>query len=107
MKKASSLEKVVFLIRGRLILIRISLSNFPIYLMSIFHLPWGVKSRLDGGGGGGGGGGGVQYERKVHLVNWRIISLSKEKRGLGIRNVKPQKYPRILIIILLHIPGIN
>ena len=53
---------------GRLTLIRSTLSNMPTYLMSLFHLPKGVKLRLEkiqrdflwGGG---------NLERKLHLVN--------------------------------------
>ena len=53
---------------GRLTLIRSTLLNLPIYIMSLFHLPKGVKSRLEkiqrdflwGSG---------NLERKIHLVN--------------------------------------
>ena len=33
---------------------------------------------------GGGGGGGGSLANKIHLVNWRIVCLGKEKGGLGI-----------------------
>ena len=53
---------------GRLTLIRSTLSNLPIYLLSLFRLPKGVKSKLEkiqrdflwGGG---------SETRKIHLVN--------------------------------------
>ena len=68
---------------GRLTLIRSILSNLPIYIMSLFHLPKGVKSRLEkiqrdflwGGG---------NLERKIHVVSWDVVCLRKEKGGLGI-----------------------
>ena len=58
----------------------------PTYLMSLFRLPKGVKHRLDkiqrdflcGGG---------FLERKLHLINWDSVCQSKEKGGLGIRNL--------------------
>ena len=37
--------------------------------------------------GGGGGGGGCSLERKIHLIDWKNVSKSKEKGGLGIRNL--------------------
>ena len=57
----------------------------PTYIMSLFHLPKGVKVRLEeiqrdflwGGG---------NLERKIHLINWGTICLSKENGGLGIRS---------------------
>ena len=57
----------------------------PIYVMSIFRLPKGVKSRLEkiqrnflweGGNSG----------RKPHLINWKIVCAEKEG-SLGIRNL--------------------
>ena len=71
---------------GRLTLIRSVLSNMPTYLLSLFWLPKGVKLRLDkiqrdflwGGG---------SLERKFHLINWDSVCQSKEKGGLGIRNL--------------------
>ena len=58
---------------GRLTLIKNTLSNLPIYLLSLFRLPKGVKCRLKkiqreflwGGG---------SKTRKIHLVNWRNVS---------------------------------
>ena len=68
---------------GRLTLIGSTLSNMPTYLMSLFRLPKRVKLRLEkiqmdflwGGG---------NLEKKLHLVNWDTVCLSKEKGGLGI-----------------------
>ena len=63
---------------------RSTLSNLPIYLLSLFRMPKGVKSRLEkiqrdflwGGG---------NLDRKIHLINWGIVCSSKENKGLGIR----------------------
>ena len=66
----------------------------PTYLMSLFRLPSRVKLRLEkiqrdflwGGG---------NLERRLPLVNWETICLSKEKGGLGIRNLS--KFNRALL----------
>ena len=54
--------------RGRLTLIKSTLTNMPIYTMSLFQIPKGVQARLEkiqrdflwGGG---------NLDRKIHLVN--------------------------------------
>ena len=69
---------------GRATLIRSTLSNLPIYYMSVLRLPSSVRSRLEqiqrdflwGGG---------SLERKPHLVRWKVVCLSKKKGGLGIK----------------------
>ena len=71
---------------GRLTLIRSVLSNIPTYLLSLFRIPKKVRFRLEkiqrdflwGGG---------SSERKIHLINWDLVCQSKEKGGLGIRNL--------------------
>ena len=74
---------------GRLTLIRSTLSNLPIYLLSLFQFPKGVKCRLEkiqrdflwGVGEG------VSSETmKIPLVNWRTVSQTKGKGSLGIMN---------------------
>ena len=68
---------------GWLTLIRSTLSNMPTYLMFLFHIPRGVKLRLEkiqrdflwGGG---------SSERKLHLINWKNVCSSKEKGGGGL-----------------------
>ena len=63
---------------GRLTLIKSTLSNLPIYTMSLFRLPKEVKARLEK----------IQrdfllgestLERKFHLVNWNTVCSIKEK----------------------------
>ncbi|RVW64332.1 putative ribonuclease H protein [Vitis vinifera] len=69
---------------GRATLIRSTLSNLPIYYMSVLRLPSSVRRRLEqiqkdflwGGG---------SLERKPHLVRWKVVCLSKKKGGLGIK----------------------
>ena len=82
-KKRLALWKRPYISKGgRLTLIRSTLSNMSIYLMSLFRLPKGVKKRLER----------IQRDflwgdRKVHLINWKTVCLSKEKGGLGIRGL--------------------
>ena len=71
---------------GRIILIRSTLSNQPIYFMSIFQLPKVVRMRLkkiqkDFLWGGG------ALEQKPHLVRWPIVREDKSKGGLGVKNL--------------------
>ena len=64
---------------GRITMIRSTLSNLPIYYMSILHLPGVVRVRLEqiqrdfllGG---------MALEKKPHLVRWSTVSLD-EKMG--------------------------
>ena len=67
-------------------LIHGTLSNFPIYFISIFQLPRVVRMRLEhiqrdflwGGGA---------LEQKLHLVRWSIVCLDKRKGGLGVKSL--------------------
>ncbi|KAJ9682243.1 hypothetical protein PVL29_018228 [Vitis rotundifolia] len=69
---------------GGATLIRSTLSNLPIYLMSLLCLPSSIRRRLEkiqrdflwGGG---------NLERKPHLVRWELVCLSKKKGGLGVK----------------------
>ena len=72
---------------GRLTLIRSTLSNMPIYYMSILRMPTSVRLRLeqiqrdflwDWGGRGA-------LERKTHLVKRAIVCSDKSKGGLGVK----------------------
>ena len=66
---------------------RSTLSNLPIYFMSIFQLPRVVRIRLEqiqrdflwGGGA---------LEQKSHLVSWPIVCLDKRRGGLGVKSLK-------------------
>ncbi|RVW63495.1 putative ribonuclease H protein [Vitis vinifera] len=69
---------------GRATLIRSTLSNLPIYYMSVLRLPSLVRRRLEqiqrdflwGGG---------SLERKPHLVRWKVGVLKQEERGFRIK----------------------
>ena len=69
---------------GRLILIN---SSMPMFLLSFFEIPVGVRKRLD------------FYrsrffwqsddlKRKYRLAKWDIICQPKDQRGLGIKNLE-------------------
>jgi hypothetical protein len=70
-------------IGGRLILINSSLSSVPMYMISFFKLPKGVKEKMD-----------FfrrrflwqedQGIRKYHLVQWPIICSPRDQGGLGV-----------------------
>ncbi|WKA02600.1 hypothetical protein VitviT2T_020769 [Vitis vinifera] len=71
---------------GRITLVRSTLSNLPIYFMSIFQMPRVVRIRLEkiqrdflwGGG---------PLEQKLHLVRWPIVCLDKRSGGLGVKSL--------------------
>ena len=71
---------------GRITMIRSTLSNLPIYYMSILHLPGVVRVRLEqiqrdfllGG---------MALEKKPHLVRWSTVSLDKRKWGMRMKNL--------------------
>ncbi|RVW96590.1 putative ribonuclease H protein [Vitis vinifera] len=73
---------------GRITLVRSTLSNLPIYFMSIFQMPRVVRIRLEkiqrdflwGGGA---------LEQKPHLVRWSIVCLDKRSGGLGVKSLGP------------------
>ena len=71
---------------GRVTLIRSTLSNLPIYFMSLFRIPSLVCKRLEkiqrdflwGGG---------NLEKKSHLVSWATVCTDKKVGGLGVRGL--------------------
>ncbi|RVW92408.1 putative ribonuclease H protein [Vitis vinifera] len=71
---------------GRITLIKSTMTNMPVYQMSLFRMPKSVARRLEklqrdflwGGG---------NLERKAHLVKWEVVCGDKEKGGLGIRKL--------------------
>ena len=72
---------------GRLTLIKSTLSNLPIYFMSLFVIPRKVRLKLEK----------IQREflwgdleerRKIHLVRWADICKDKRHGVLGLRHLK-------------------
>ena len=71
---------------GRVTLIRSTLSNLPIYFMSLFRIPSLVCKRLEkiqrdflwGGG---------NLEKKPHLVSWATVCTDKKVGDLGVRGL--------------------
>lgn len=72
---------------GRLTLIKSVLDSLAGYYISIVKLPKGVAKEIDklkasflwGSS---------EIRRKIHLVNWKTVTLSKEQGGLGVRRVR-------------------
>lgn len=73
-------------IGGRLVLINSSLTNVPLYMISFYSLPVGVRERID------------YFRRrflwqedqgirKYHLVNWQEICTPRDQGGLGVLNL--------------------
>nr|CCA66178.1 hypothetical protein [Beta vulgaris subsp. vulgaris] len=73
-------------IGGRLTLIKSSLSNLPLYFMSLFPIPKGVVEKINkitrrflwSGD---------MEKRSIPLVAWKIAQLPKDMGGLGIGNI--------------------
>ena len=86
-RKRLAMWKRQYISKGRrLILIRSTLSNMPIYFMSLFCMLRKLRLRLEkiqmdflwGGGA---------LVQKLHLVRWNMVCLEKNKSGLGVRNL--------------------
>ena len=81
------MEKKPYLSKGRrLVLIKSTLSNLPIYFMSLFVIPRKVRIRLER----------IQRDfwwgdlgdrRKIHLVKWLDVCKAKIFEGLGLRRL--------------------
>lgn len=67
---------------GRLSLVKSTLSNLPIYYMSLFKVPVAVANKIErmhrqflwGD---------TEEKKQIHLVNWEKITRSKKFGGLG------------------------
>ena len=73
---------------GRLMLLKSTLSSFPMYFLSLFTIPKAVAARLESiqrnflwGSSEG--------SFKYHLVAWEKVCLPVEMGDLGIRNAMP------------------
>ena len=86
-KKLSCWKGKLMSYGGRLILINSILTSMPMFLLSFFEVPFGVRKRLD------------FYrsrffwqsdelKRKYRLAKWDIICRPKDQEGLGIENLE-------------------
>ena len=86
-KKLSCWKGKLMSYGGRLILINSVLTSMPMFLLSFFEVPVGVRKRLD------------FYrsrffwqrdelKRKCRLAKWDIICRPKDQGGLGIENLE-------------------
>lgn len=71
---------------GRITLIKATLSNLPVYYMSLFKMPLKIISQVkkyqrDFLWKGG-------FDKKDHLVNWKEVCRPKLMGGLGIGKIK-------------------
>ncbi|XP_028089315.1 uncharacterized protein LOC114289749 [Camellia sinensis] len=72
---------------SRLTLVKSVMDSLPGYYISIFKLPKGIAKEIDklkaaflwGSS---------EFRRKIHMVKWTDVTLSKDKGGLGIRKAK-------------------
>lgn len=72
---------------GRLMLIKAVLSNLPMYYLSLFKMPEGIAKEIDSIQAAFLWGG-TDLKRKVHMVRWNEVTLSKSQEGLGIRRIR-------------------
>lgn len=86
-KKLASWKRRFLSFVGRLTLIRSVLSSLPLFFLSLFKMPVGVAKTTDK----------IQSSflwgdsetsRKIHLVNWKEVTMDKNNGGLGIRDLR-------------------
>ena len=86
-KKLSCWKGKLMSYGGRLILINSVLTSMPMFLLSFFEVPVGVRKRLDfyrsrffwqGD----------ELKQKYRLAKWDIICRPKDQGGLGIENLE-------------------
>ena len=86
-RKLAACKKQYLSMGGRLTLIKCTLSNLPIYFMSLIVIPKKVRIKLER----------IQREflrgdleerRKIHLVGWSVICKDKKHGGLGLRHLE-------------------
>lgn len=85
-KKLKQWKKRQMSMAGRLALVKSTLSNLPIYYMSLFKIPVAVANSIEklqrqflwGD---------LEDKKRVHLVKWDKITKSKEYGGLGVKRI--------------------
>jgi hypothetical protein len=72
---------------GRVALVNSNLTSVPLYMLSFYRIPVGVKEKLDR----------IRNnflwdetegKKKYHLVNWQTVCLRKDQGGLGILDLE-------------------
>ena len=71
---------------GRITLIHSTLSNLPIYHLSLFRMPQKVCARLERIQRQFLWGGGSAPEKKILLVSWATVCSEKSKGGIGLKS---------------------
>ncbi|KAK3204388.1 hypothetical protein Dsin_018434 [Dipteronia sinensis] len=91
-KRLASWKSVTLSFAGRCVLIKAVASALPIYAMQSIKLTSDLCSKLDK----------ISRDflwssnsekKKVHLVNWKVVCLPKNKGGIGIKNMKLMNQP--------------
>lgn len=86
-KRLASWKSRLLSIGGRITLLKASLSNLPLYFMSLFHIPQGVVNKITK----------IQRDflwsssaekKGLPLVKWDILHLPKSHGGLNISNLQ-------------------
>jgi len=79
--------KSLFILRGRLVLLKSVLTSLPVYTLSFFKAPSGIISLIESifknffwGESGD--------NRKISWIAWSSICLQKEYGGLGVRQLR-------------------
>lgn len=84
--KLASWKRRFLSFAGRLTLIKAVLSSLPTYYLSLFRMPSGVAkdiAKIQAAFLWGGS----DLRRKIHLVKWGDVSLSKSQGGLGVKRI--------------------
>lgn len=84
--KLASWKRRYLSFAGRLTLIKAILSSLPVYYLSLFKMPVGVAKEINkiqstflwGG---------LDLKRKVHLVKWDNVTLSKTQVGWELKEL--------------------
>ena len=85
--KLSPCQGKLLSIRGRTTLINSSLSSVPLYMLSFYRVPVGIRESMDS----------VrknflwnenEVKKKYHFVNWQVVCLAKDQGGLGILDLE-------------------
>lgn len=88
-KRLSRWKSQYISLGGRVTLINSMLDALPTYMMSLFHIRTDVIKRIDtirrsflwqG----------HKEKKRFHLVKWKVLSASRKKRGLDLRDMKFQ-----------------